>query len=786
MGGRLLVLLFFSSLLLTAAIFAGDSQSSNSSSGVPDHPPVAEPKPVIDILHGTKVLDNYRWLEKSDSPQTEKWVSEENAYTRALLDPLPGRDAIQKRLTELLSIGTVTPPVIAGHHYFYTKREGMQNQPVLYVRDTLDGPDRVLVDANQLAADGTIALDWFQPSETGKYVTYGTSPSGSEMSTLHVIETKTGTVLPDTIERTRAASIAWLHDNSGFYYTRYPNKGDVPAGQEMYNRHVFFHLLGSPVETDDAIFGEGRDPEDWPSVSLSNDGRWLLINVSQGWTKSELFLMDLKSGKAATRLTTGKNFLYSGDIYDGKVYITTNEDAPRYRVFVTDAGNFERDAWKEIIPQSDAVLQGAAVFGGKLFAQYEQNALSQLKLFDLEGKKLSDIELPAIGTVFGSGGKWNRDEAFFGFQSFTVPPSIYRVDLKQSGEPQGLRPSSIVDANGTAESRAPSKPDSDPTAQGSANPKLDSDTLAKSSVSSKPSNKTAANPDSVDKMQPVLWTKVDAPSIDPSLYQVAQEWFKSKDGTRIPMFVVHKKGVTKNGKNPTLLTAYGGFNVSLTPNFSRTAYLWMEHGGVFAVANLRGGAEFGEDWHRAGMLDKKQNVFDDMIAAAEHLISEKYTDKNHLAIQGGSNGGLLMGAMMTQRPDLFRAIICQVPLLDMIHYQDFQIAKLWIPEYGTSEDPEQFKWLYAYSPYHHVKAGTEYPAVLFMTADTDTRVDPMHAKKMAALMQSEARNGQSKTRPILLRIESKAGHGAGKPVTKQIEEFTDVYSFLFWQVGVKQ
>ncbi len=730
MGGRfLLLLLCLSSLLFTAAILADDSKSS---SAVPDHPPVAEPKPIIDMLHGTKVLDNYRWLEKSDNPQTEKWVSEENAYTRSLLDPLPGRDAIHKRLTELLSIGTVTPPGIAGHHYFYTKREGMQNQPVLYIRDTVDGPDRVLVDANQLAADGTIALDWFQPSDTGKYVAYGTSPGGSEMSTLHVIETKTGTILPDTIERTRAASIAWLHDNSGFYYTRYPNKGDVPAGQEMYNRHVFFHLLGSPVETDDPIFGEGRDPEDWPSVSLSNDGRWLLINVSQGWTKSELFLMDLKSGKAATRLTTGKDFLYNADIFDGKVYITTNEDAPRYRVFVTEAGNFERDAWKEIIPQSDAVLQGAAVFGGKLFAQYEQNASSLLKLFDLEGKKLSDIELPAIGTVFGASGRWNRDEIFFGFQSFTTPPSIYRVAM--GTEHLESKDSAVAPyvAGGTS-----------------------------------------------------LWTKVDAPSIDPSLYQVAQEWFKSKDGTRVPMFVVHKKGLTKTGKNPTLLTAYGGFNVSLTPSFSRTAYLWMEHGGIFAVANLRGGAEFGEDWHRAGMLDKKQNVFDDMIAAAEHLISEKYTDKNHLAIQGGSNGGLLMGAMMTQRPDLFRAVICQVPLLDMIHYQDFQIAKLWIPEYGTSENPEQFKWLYAYSPYHHVKAGTEYPAILFMTADTDTRVDPMHAKKMAALMQSEARNGQSKTRPILLRIESKAGHGAGKPVTKQIEEFTDVYSFLFWQLGVK-
>jgi prolyl oligopeptidase len=485
----------------------------------------------------------------------------------------------------------------------------------------------------------------------------------------------------------------------------------------MYNRHIFYHELGSDPADDPLIFGDGRDAEDWPNVTLSHDGRWLLIQVEQGWTKTELFLVDLKSDKPASRVTTGKNFLYDGQVFDGKLFITTNEDAPRYRVFVTDATNFDRENWKEIISQTDAVLQGTGVFGGKLFAQYEQNASSQIKLFDLEGKKISELALPTIGTVFGSGGKWDSDELFYGFQSFTVAPSIYHYDLKDGSTS--------------------------------------------------------------------LWAKVDAPSIDPAAYEVQQEWYHSKDGTRVPMFVVHKKGLKKDGRNPTLVTAYGGFNVSLTPTFSRTAYLWMEHGGVYAVANLRGGAEFGEDWHRAGMLDKKQNVFDDMIAAAEHLIAEKYTDKNHLAVQGGSNGGLLMGAMITQRPDLFRAVVCQVPLLDMLHYQDFQIAKLWIPEYGSAENPEQFKWLYAYSPYHHVKPGAEYPAILFMTADTDTRVDPMHAKKMAALMQAEAKNGTSRDRPILLRIETKAGHGAGKPVTKQIEEFTDVYSFLFWQLGVK-
>ncbi len=639
-GVRLILITvsIFSLMVFAALVYAGDDAKPT----LPAGPPKTEKRPLEETIQGVKIVDNYRWLEDGNSPDTQKWVAEEMAYTESVLDPLPGRDAIHKRLTELLSIGSITQPEIGGKYYFYTRREGMQNQPVLYVREGVEGKDRVLLDPNQLAADGTIALDWYHASENGKYLAYGTSPSGSEMSTLHILETKTGKLLPDTIERTRACSIAWMHDNSGFFYTRYPKKGDVPEGQEMYNRHVFYHDLGTDPETDTPIFGEGRDPEDWPSVSLDNDGRLLLISVSQGWTKTELFLMDLKAGTPPTRITTGKNFLYSGSVYNGRLYIVTNEDAPRYRMFMAEAGNYERDDWTEIIPQTEAVLQGAALWGGKIFAQYEQNASSQLRLFDLQGKVISDIHLPALGTVFGSEGKWNHDEIFYGFVSFTVPPTVYRYDLKT----------------------------------GSAS----------------------------------VWAKVDAPSIDPSAYEVQQEWYHSKDGTKVPMFVVYKKGLKKDGHNPTLLTGYGGFNISMLPSFSRTAYLWMEHGGIYAVANLRGGAEFGEDWHRAGMLDKKQNVFDDMIAGAEHLIAEKYTDKDHLAIQGGSNGGLLMGAMITQRPDLFRAVVCQVPLLDMLRYQYFQIAKLWIPEYGSSDNAEQFKWLYAYSPYHHVKAGTEYPA----------------------------------------------------------------------------
>jgi prolyl oligopeptidase len=720
LGG--LRLLTFSLILLVAVaglVSAEDSRAvdSSASSGPSSGPPKAKVEPVEDTVQGHKIVDRYRYLENSNDPDTQLYVERELSYTRSILDPLPGRDKINARLSQLLEIGNIGAPQMGGKYYFHTRREGNENQPILYVREGRNDQDRVLVDVNKMSADGTVALDWWFASEDGKYVAYGTSASGSEESTLHIVESATGKLLPDTIERTRFASVAWMKDSSAFYYTRHPKKGEVPDGEEVYHGKVFFHQIGSDPAKDPLVFGEGRNAQDVPGVALSEDDRWLLINVSEGWTKTEMYLKDLQSKSPPLEITTGKNFLYDADFLDGKLYITSNEDAPHYRVFVADAANPQRENWKELIPQSEAVLQSANVTGGKLLVQYEHNATSELKLFGLDGKKLADISLPAIGSVFSASGKYDRNEIFFGFQSFTVPPSIYRVDLTD--------------------------------------------------------------------VKSALWAKVEAPSIDPSAYDVQQVWYSSKDGTKVPMFVVSKKGIEKNGKNPTLLTGYGGFNISLTPAFSRSMYLWMEHGGIYAVANLRGGAEFGEDWHRAGMLEKKQNVFDDFIAAGEYLIAQKYTDKDHLAIQGGSNGGLLMGAMITQRPDLFRAVVCQVPLLDMLRYQNFQIAKLWIPEYGSAEDAKQFEWLYAYSPYHHVKAGQEYPAILFMTGDTDTRVDPMHAKKMAALMQAEAKNGASQQRPILLRIDTKAGHGQGKPVAKQIEESTDMYSFLFWQLGMK-
>ena len=725
MPGGSRVLWVLACLFIAAAIWAEEaSPAPVSTPSAPLRPPKAKVEPVTDDLHGHKIVDNYRWLENGDSPQSQEFEREQLAYARSILDPLPGREKIFNRLHELSTIGVINAPQLGGNYYFYTRREGTQNQPVLYVREGIHGKDRVLVDPNTMAADSSVSLDWWFPSDDGKYVAYGVSSGGSEESTLHLIETATGKLLPDAIERTPYGSVSWKKDNSGFYYNRHPKKGEVPAGEEVYHYKVFYHALGSDAAKDPLVFdplmlGKGNTPQDTPFAQLpDDDDRWLLITVAEGYAKNELYLQDLKAGTPPLEITSGKNFLYSGEVFQGKLYITTNEDAPRYRVFIADAANPRRENWKEIIPQGDAVLQNVGVVGGKLLALYQKDAISELNLFELEGKPLGDVALPGIGTVAGLGGRWDRKETFYGFQSFTVPASVYQVDL---------------------ESR-----------------------------------------------QSTLWDRVHAP-IDPSNYQAKQVWFTSKDGTKVPIFLVHRKGIILNGTNPTLLTGYGGFNVTETPSFAASRFVWLDHGGVFALANLRGGAEFGEDWHRAGMLGNKQNVFDDFIAAAEFLISDGITDKDYLAIQGGSNGGLLMGAALTQRPDLFRVVVCQVPLLDMLRYQNFRIAKLWIPEYGSADDPKQFDWLYAYSPYHHVKPGVQYPAILFTSADTDSRVDPMHAKKMAALMQAQAANGQSRERPILLRIKPKGGHGAiaGEPVSKQIEEGTDIYSFLFWQLGVK-
>lgn len=689
--------------MMAGTLMAGDVSSAK--------PPATEKKAVTDRLHGVEFADPYRWLENAADPQVKEWVASQNAYTQATLGKLPGRAEIRERLNALLDIGTVASPHIAKGHYFYLKREGKLNQPILYVRDGLNGDERVLVDPNTLAKDGTTALDWWFPSEDGKLMAYGLSQNGSEQSTLSVREVATGEDLPDKIGRTRYASVAWLPDSKGFYYTRYPAIGSVPKGEENYHHHVFFHQLGTDPAKDPKVFGEGRPAEEMPSVSLSPDGRWLVVTAATGWSKSEVYLRDLSQadGKFVPVIEKRKN-LYSVVPRQDRLYIVTNEGAPRYRVFVADPLKPARDDWREIIPEGTDVLNNIDVVGDTLVGLYMHRAASRLQLFDKEGMPTQELKLPIVGTVTGLGSEWDGTELIFGFQSFTAPLGLFHVDLKAR------------------------------------------------------------------QVEPWQLVKTD---IDFSPIEFEQVEYPSKDGTSITMFLVHKKGLERDGKNPTLLTAYGGFNISLTPTFNASRLLFLERGGLIAIPNLRGGGEYGEPWHRAGMLGNKQNVFDDYISAGEWLIQRQYTNRDHLVIQGGSNGGLLTGAALTQRPDLFRAVVCQVPLLDMLRYHNTQIARLWIAEYGCADNPEQFKWLAAYSPYQHVKDGTPYPAILLTAAESDSRVDALHARKMAARLQAATSSSQ----PIFLRLETKAGHGAGKPRAKVLDEQTDIWSFVFWQLG---
>ncbi|HEY0708225.1 MAG TPA: prolyl oligopeptidase family serine peptidase [Polyangia bacterium] len=697
---------------------------------------------VTETLHGVRVADPYRWLEKAEDPEVVAWTAQQNAAMRKLLDAVPGRKALEERLWQLHEIGSLGVPVVKGkgksRHYFYTRRTGKQNQPVLYVRkgDAFADPknDRVLVDVNRLAADGTKALDWWWPSEDGRRVAYGVSSNGDENSVLHVVDVASGRDLADVIPRTRAASVAWQPDGKGFYYTRYPDPGSVPAGEESYHRHVYLHRLGSDPAADRKIFGAGRDLKDWPSVALSPNGRHLVVEVSQGWTKSEVFLIDTraierdaKQPPTPVTVVAGKNALFNvSEVLDDRFYVISNDGAPRYRLYAVDPAQPQQDAWKELIPEGADILQGMSIVGNNIATLYLKDASSRVRLFDRKGSPRGEIALPGLGSVGGLFGQHDGDELFYSYVSYLSPTIIFRHELDRKG-----------------------------------------------------GSKLAKGADPAAPATSKVWDKLTSP-IDADAFEVKQERARSKDGTEVPMFLVHKKGLVRDGKNPTLLYGYGGFNISLSPGFTAWAAPFLEKGGVYVVANLRGGAEYGEAWHQAGMLGKKQNVFDDFIAVAEYLIAQKITSRDKLAISGRSNGGLLTSAALTQRPDLFRAAISGVPLTDMIRYHKFRIAQLWIPEYGSSEDPEAFKWLYAYSPYHRVKDGTAYPAVLLFTAESDTRVDALHARKMAARLQAASTSGK----PVLLRLESRAGHGAGKPLAKVIEQATDELAFLFRELGI--
>jgi prolyl oligopeptidase len=581
------------------------------------------------------------------------------------------------------------------------------------VREGDGGKDRALFDVNALAADGTAALDWWYPSEDGSLLAYGISTAGNENSTLRVRDVATGRDLADTVPNTRACSLAWLPSSQGFYYTRYPTPGSVSAGEEHYHRHVYFHRLGTDPAADSKVFGDGLGFSAWTSVMLSPNGRFLAIEVSEGWSKSELFLIDREKGGGPVAMVQGRDAIFSlVDMLDDRLFVVSNESAPRYQLFEVDAHQPERARWKVLVPEAEDTLESVVVAKDALVAVYLKDAASRVRVFSRVGELRREIDLPSLGTVGGLHGRHDQSDVYLSFTSFLAPTKVLRHQVA--------------------------------------------------------SGKTS------------LWQELKAP-VDTSQFTVEQVRYSSKDGTQIPMFLVHKKALVRDGNNPTLLYGYGGFNVNLTPGFAAWVGPFIEAGGVYAVANLRGGGEYGETWHRQGMLAHKQNVFDDFAAAAEYLIREKVTSSERLAISGRSNGGLLVAVAITQRPELYKAAVCGVPLTDMLRYHLLQIARLWIPEYGTAEKADDFAWLYAYSPYHHVKEGERYPATLIFSAESDTRVDPMHARKFAARLQ-QATAGKV---PILLRLEGNAGHGAGKPMAKLIAQYTDELAFLFEELGMR-
>lgn len=678
-------------------------------------PPETPRRPVEDILHGQSIIDPYRWLEDDRSAEVSEWTAKQNLYTENYLDALPERAEFRRELADILGGGIVVATSLRGQTVFYTYRHPGQDQPVLMARHLEEGSEpQVLVDPNAESDEGTVSLDWWYASPTGTMVAYGLSRDGDEWSTLHVVNVGTKKLLEDRIPRTRYSSIAWDTDEKGFTYTRYPQPGEVPAGDENYFRWVYHHRLGSDHQSDPLIFGEGRAKEEMLGISRSDDGRYLGLSIYHGWLRSDIYARKIGHGDF-TPIITGKDALFHGRIVGDTIYILTNYQAPKYRVIAVDMSDTREESWTEIIPErSDLILSDMTIAGGRILLSAMSDASSRVYIHEMDGSPVAEIDLPALGTVSSLVGEAGNPTALLSFESFAISPTVYKVDMRTGEMTQWLQSESII---------------------------------------------------------------------DPASIEIRQVFYPSKDSTRIPMFILHRPGLTLNGKTPTILRGYGGFTHSLTPTYSPGFYPWINAGGISAIANIRGGSEYGETWHRAGMRENKQNVFDDFIAAGEYLIQEGYTDCEHLGIAGGSNGGLLVGAVMVQRPDLMRAVLCAVPLLDMLRFHKFLIAQLWTGEYGSPDEADAFGWLRQYSPYHNVKEGTVYPAVYFHTAASDSRVHPLHARKMAALIQ-HATAAEQTQRPVFLSVETAAGHGAGKPLSKRIEELSSTIAFMADQLGL--
>ncbi len=709
---------FITALALSVALAASLSAQSNytSNPGAKLSYPAAKKIEHFDDYHGTKIADPYRWLENSDAPETREWIEAENKVTFAYLNQIPERAWIKERLTKLWNYEKLSAPSKRGDRYFMSKNDGLQNQSVLYWMDSLTDTPKIVIDPNKLSADGTVALAGTSISEDGKFLAYGLSSGGSDWTEWHVREIETGKDMPDTIKWVKFSGASWTNDGKGFFYSRY----DEPKGDKLQSvvefQKLYFHKMGTEQSEDVLVYERPDQKKFGFGGNVTEDGRYLIVSVWEGSApKNRVYYKDLADKDAqVVKLLDDFDAQYGFVENLGTTfYFQTNLDAPLGKVIAIDAARPGRANWKTIIPESKESLQSIGTANNQLFASYLKDAYTQVRVYDMDGKLVRNVELPGIGTAGGFGASKRTDKEFFyTFTSFTVPARVYRYDA----------------------------------------------VTGKSTLHWQP--------------------KVD---FDPAAYETKQIFYTSKDGTRVPMFITHKRGAKLDGQNPTYLYGYGGFDVSMTPSFSVSNLIWMEMGGVYAMANLRGGGEYGREWHMAGTKLRKQNVFDDFIAAGEWLVKNKYTSPKKLAVGGGSNGGLLVGAVLNQRPDLFGAALPAVGVMDMLRFHKFTIGWGWTSDYGSSDDAAEFKYLLGYSPLHNIKPGTKYPATLITTADHDDRVVPAHSFKYAATLQA-AQGGDA---PVLIRIETRAGHGAGKPTAKVIEEVSDKWGFLVRNLGMK-
>ena len=705
-------------LLLLSLACAG-CEEENESMTEANYPaiPVSYPDTRTDSTeedyHGTKIKDEYRWLEDDNSPETKDWVKRENQATFGYLEQIPFRKDIEERLTELVNYPRLSSPSKVGDYYFYSRNDGLQNQAVIYYKEGMDGEEKIFIDPNELNAKGTTSINLLGADKQNRYMAYSRSEAGSDWSKIYVRDIATNEDLDDELEWIKFSGAGWYGD--GFFYSRYPApaEGEVLKGNNL-NHSVYYHRIGQPQSKDRIIYEDNSHPTYYHYGGTTEKEDYFIMYAAPGTDGFATYYLPLSADgelpseiKLTALFPDTKNKSQVIHASGNDFWVHTDIGAPNYRLVKIDLDQPKKSNWTEIVPEAENLLQGVNTGGGYLFANYLEKATDRYYRLSYEGENKTAVELPGVGSAGGFGGKEEDDKLFYVYTSYIYPPTIFEYDIKSNS--------------------------------------------------------------STPFFEPEL-------KFDPSAYEEKQVSYISKDGTEVTMFLVHKKGLELDGNNPTYLYGYGGFNISLSPGFSVMRLPLLENGGVYAVANLRGGGEYGEEWHQAGMLKNKQNVFDDFIAAGEYLIEQGYTNKDKLAIAGGSNGGLLVGAAMTQRPDLFAVAFPAVGVMDMLRYHKFTVGKGWIPEYGSSEDSTMFPVLRAYSPLHNLKHGTSYPATMVTTADHDDRVVPAHSFKYAAKLQAS----QSGDKPVLIRIETDAGHGAGKPISKSIEEQADMWSFFFY------